>query len=50
MLWQHVGDLWPLSGIIKEKWPCRGSKSGLFSVPTMLATRTPPAAEYYEVV
>ena len=21
VLWQHVGDLWPLGGIIKEKWP-----------------------------
>ena len=21
VLWQHVGDLWPLGGITKEKWP-----------------------------
>ena len=21
VLWQHVGDLWPLDGITKEKWP-----------------------------
>ena len=23
VLWQHVGDLRPLSGITKEKWPAR---------------------------
>ena len=21
VLWQHVGDLWPLGGITKGKWP-----------------------------
>ena len=21
VLWQHVGDFWPLGGITKEKWP-----------------------------
>ena len=23
-LWQHVGDLWPLGGFTREKWPVRG--------------------------
>ena len=23
VLWQHVGDLWPLGGNTKEKWPAR---------------------------
>ena len=23
VLWQHMGDLWPLSGFTKEKWPPR---------------------------
>ena len=23
VLWQHVGDLRPLGGITKEKWPAR---------------------------
>ena len=23
VLWQHVGDLRPLSGFTKEKWPAR---------------------------
>ena len=26
VLWQHVGDLWLLGGITKEKWPvCAGA-------------------------
>ena len=23
VLWQHVGDLWPLGSCTKEKWPAR---------------------------
>ena len=25
VLWQHVGDLWPLGGFTKEKWPADAS-------------------------
>ena len=21
VLWQHVGDLWPLGSVTKQKWP-----------------------------
>ena len=44
MLWQPVGDLWPLGGYSIEKWPARrGTQTQDLSwyAPT-LATRPPP--------
>ena len=46
MLWQHVGDLWPLRGYSIEKWTVRrgDSNSGLWaSVSSALAIRPPPS-------
>ena len=41
MLWQHVGDIRPLGGIVKEKWNAR---AGARTRDSELITQCPTAS------